>query len=92
MLRNSRESWGSLARLFHWAVAALVLAQVALGLVASAWRLSPMKLDLFVWHKSLGFVILLLVVLRLIWRVVNQTPALPAGMSGIERLGARASH
>ncbi len=51
-----------------------------------------MKLDLFVWHKSLGFVILLLVVLRLIWRVVNQTPALPAGMSGIERLGARASH
>ena len=92
MLRNSRESWGSLARLFHWAVAALVLVQVALGLAASAWRLSPMKLDLFVWHKSLGFVILLLVLLRLIWRMVNPTPALSAGMSGIERLGARASH
>jgi cytochrome b561 len=92
MLRNSRDAWGSLARFFHWSVALLVLVQVALGLTASGWRLSPLKLDLFVWHKSLGFLILLLVVLRLLWRLANPTPALPDGMSGFERLAARASH
>ena len=90
--RNSKDSWGSLARLLHWAVAALVLVQVALGLTAAGWRLSPLKLDLFVWHKSLGFVILLLVVVRLIWRLANPTPALPAGTSRLERVAARASH
>lgn len=92
MLRNSRDAWGSLARFFHWSVALLVLVQVALGLTASGWRLSPLKLDLFVWHKSLGFLILLLVVLRLLWRLANPTPALPEGLSGIERMAARASH
>lgn len=92
MLRNSRDAWGSLARFFHWSVALLVLAQVALGLTAAGWRLSPLKLDLFVWHKSLGFLILLLVVLRLLWRLANPTPALPDGMSGFERLAARVSH
>lgn len=92
MLRNSRDAWGSLARFFHWAVALLVFAQIALGLTAAGWRLSPLKLDLFVWHKSLGFLILLLVLLRLLWRLVNPTPALPGGMSGFERMAARATH
>jgi cytochrome b561 len=92
MLRNSNDAWGSLARFFHWCVALLVLVQVALGLTAAGWRLSPLKLDLFVWHKSLGFLILLLVVLRLLWRLANPTPVLPEGLSGIERMAARASH
>lgn len=92
MLRNSTTAWGGPARFLHWAVAALVLVQVALGLTAAGWRLSPAKLDFFVWHKSLGFMILLLVVIRLIWRLANPTPALPAGLSFFERLGARVSH
>ena len=92
MLLNTKDSWGALARFLHWAIALLVVQQIALGLTAAGWRLSPLKLDLFVWHKSFGFVILLLVVLRLLWRLSNPTPALPAGMSGLERLAARASH
>ena len=30
--------------------------------------------------------------IRLIWRLANPTPALPAGLSFFERLGARVSH
>ena len=92
MLRNTDLSWGAPAKLLHWAVAALVLAQIALGWAAVSWRLSPTKLDLFVWHKSTGMLILALMVVRVAWRLVNVAPSLPADMRPLERRGARASH
>ncbi len=92
MLRNTDQSWGTPAKLLHWVVAVLVLAQICLGWAAVSWRLSPTKLDLFVWHKSIGMLILLLMLMRLVWRSVNVAPSLPAGMVPLERLAARLSH
>src|SRR4029079_12350731 len=66
--------------------------QITLGLAAVSWPLSPTKLNLFFWHKSIGMTVLLLVALRLLWRLTNTAPALPAGMPGWERLAAHASH
>src|SRR6266704_5128357 len=92
MLRNASDSWGAPAKLFHWVMAALILAQIALGLMAANWRLSPTKIELFFWHKSTGMLILALVALRLLWRLANPTPALPSGMAAWERAAARLSH
>lgn len=92
MLRNTVDSWGALAKLFHWIIAALILAQIALGWTAASWRLSPTKLNLFVWHKSIGMLILALVLLRLLWRLANPAPALPEEMPAWERRAAQASH
>ena len=66
MLRNDADSWGAPAKLFHWVMAALILAQIALGVMAASWRVSPTKLELFFWHKSTGMLILALVALRLL--------------------------
>jgi cytochrome b561 len=92
VLRNDTVSWGGPAKLFHWAMALLVFAQIALGLTAAGWHLSPTKIQLFFWHKSTGMLILLLLALRLAWRLANPTPALPAGMPAWERAAARAGH
>jgi len=91
-MANSDTSWGAPAKLFHWLIAALIFTQFALGWVAVSWRLSPMKLNLFVWHKSVGMLILALVLLRLLWRLANPTPALPADTPGWERTAAHVSH
>jgi cytochrome b561 len=91
MLRNTADSWGAPAKLFHWVMAALILTQIALGLMAANWRVSPTKLELFFWHKSTGMLILALVALRLLWRIVNHAPELPA-MAPWERAGAHLSH
>jgi len=91
-LRNTAGAWGAPARLFHWTIAALVLAQVALGWMAATWHLSPTKLNLFVWHKSIGMLVLVLGVLRLLWRLANPVPAPPAGTPRWERAMAQASH
>ena len=92
MLRNDADSWGAPAKLFHWVMAALILAQIALGLMAASWRVSPAKLELFFWHKSTGMLILALVALRLLWRLANPAPMLPPGMAAWERAAARLSH
>jgi cytochrome b561 len=92
MLRNTGRAWGSIAKLLHWVVAALVFAQIALGFVARGYRLSPTKLDLFVWHKSTGLLILALMLVRIAWRLANPVPALPVGSSPLERRAAHASH
>jgi len=92
MLRNTDQSWGAPAKLLHWAVAALVFVQIALGWAAVTWRLSPTKLDLFVWHKSTGMLILMLMVVRAAWRMANAAPSLPADMRPLERRAAQASH
>ena len=92
MLRNASDSWGAPAKLFHWVTAALILAQIALGVMAASWRVSPTKIELFFWHKSTGMLILALVALRLLWRLANPPPELPSGIAAWERAAARLSH
>lgn len=92
MLRNSVEQWGAISKWLHWVVAALILLQMGLGLAAVGWSLSPTKLDLFVWHKSFGMLVLALVLLRLSWRLMNPTPSLPTQLPRWERWAAHLSH
>lgn len=90
--RAASATWNGGVKFFHWLLAVLIFIQIALGWLAVSWRMSPTKLDLFVWHKSMGVLILVLVVLRLAWRLASPTPPLPAGMPAWERFAARASH
>ena len=92
ILRNTRQRWGAVAMAFHWIMALIILAMIPLGIVAVNWRLSPTKLELFFWHKSFGITILALVVLRLLWRYANPTPALPQDTPRVERFLAGLSH
>lgn len=92
MLRNTAHTWGSAAKCLHWTVAALVLVQIVLGWWAVTVPLSPLKLDLFVWHKSFGMLVLALTVVRVGWRLANPAPALPPALPAWERLAARAVH
>ncbi len=92
MLREDIDSWSAAAKFFHWVMAALIFAQITLGLVAVSLRVSPMKLNVFVWHKSTGMLILALLALRLLWRLSHRAPELPWEMPLWERAAARLSH
>jgi cytochrome b561 len=90
--KNTPDNWGTIARSFHWLIAVLVLGQLVIGKVADEMALSPQKLDLFVWHKSIGVSILLLALFRLLWRVGNAPPEPPPGIPRWETLFARTGH
>lgn len=93
-LRNTDAGWGFVARLLHWSMALLILGMSALGIwMTEAFRPGDLAAyPFFQMHKSWGFVVLALAVLRVLWRAANPTPALPAHMPGWERLLAHAGH
>jgi len=70
----------------------LIIANMVLGLVAEDMRLSPDKLRLFLWHKSLGLTVLGLAILRLGWRWTSGRPELPPELPALERWAARLGH
>jgi len=80
-IRNTPTQWGSVTKSLHWLMALLILVLMILGWTAVNWPLSPTKIDLFVWHKSLGILALVLVLARILWRLGNPRPVpdLPAG-------------
>lgn len=84
-VRNTARAWGGVAKTFHWVMAGLIGAMFVLGTMAATWHMSPTKLRLFVWHKSTGILVLVLVVARIAWRLSGVRPALPEAMSRLER-------
>jgi len=91
-MRNSTVSYGIIAQALHWLVAALVLAQLGIGLYAANLPVSLARLQWLSHHKSLGLFILALVLLRLGWRALKPPPKLPGSMPHWERRAALATH
>lgn len=63
-----------------------------LGLYAANLPVSMARLQWLSWHKSLGISILLLMLMRLVWRLFDAPPPLPASMVQWERQAAHAVH
>jgi cytochrome b561 len=84
--------YSAVAQIFHWVIAALIVVQFALAWSADDLPNGLHKLALLARHKSFGMTILMLAILRLLWRLGHSAPPLPAGMSRFERLAARATH
>jgi cytochrome b561 len=91
-LANTKDSWGAIAKTFHWTIALLILFMIALGWTAHLWPRTPLKLELFAFHKSTGLLVLGVMSARLLWRLVNPTPILPPTLSGWEKTAAKTTH
>jgi cytochrome b561 len=87
-----RIRYTAIAQALHWIIAALIAVQFTLAWTADDLPLGMHKLALLARHKSFGMTVLMLAALRLLWRLFNPAPPLPAGMTGIERFLARATH
>ena len=75
------------ARWLHWAMAAMILAMifVGVGMVASL-ELRPWLIDL---HRPLGLLVLVLTLLRLWHRRRRPPPALPESLPPLQAWAAR---
>jgi cytochrome b561 len=89
---NSKEAYGILAQVLHWCVAIFVLIQIALGLYAASLPLSLARLQWLATHKSIGLSLLVLVLLRALWRWRDPPPALPDAMPLWEQRAALLMH
>lgn len=92
-LRNDENRFGLIAVSFHWLVALLFFAMVAIGLAMTNLPLThPLTFPLYQLHKSIGATIFVLVALRLAWRLASPVPPLPSEMPVWERRAAQLAH
>ncbi|MBS3649098.1 cytochrome b [Pseudaminobacter sp. 19-2017] len=88
MSRNRDVSFGLTAILLHWTIAALFLGELVLGFWMTRVKDMALQFELIQWHKSFGLLVLVLAVLRILWRIVaGRPPALPT-LSRLERASA----
>jgi cytochrome b561 len=74
----SRTRYGGVAQLFHWATAILVLIAFIYGPGGPEDRVYALARDPERrLHETLGLCVFALVVLRVLWRLVDQRPATP---------------
>lgn len=91
-LSNMTLRYTTTAMALHWLTALLLFAVLPLGLYMSGLKLSPARLQLFSYHKWIGVTVLLLAVLRILWRIAHRPPALPDDMPHWQKLASCAIH
>lgn len=91
-IRNTTERWGHLSIALHWVTVLLILGLVIVGFVMQELPNTPTKRDVYLLHKSFGLTVLFLTGARLLWRLLQPTPALPSTMPAWQRWGAHVGH
>ena len=91
-IRNTASHYGIITQALHWGMFLMLSGMIILGFIMEEMSLSPEKLNLIFWHKSFGITLLFLALLRLTWRLVNPSPALPSTTPTYQRLAAHITH
>lgn len=90
--KNNETRYGMLSMLLHWSSAALIFALLPIGLYMTGLPDGDDKWGLYDLHKSLGFSLFLILLLRIVWKRLNLMPALPDNLNAYEQKLASATH
>ena len=83
--------YGVTAKVFHWAIVALIAIQLPLGWLMPGVRRGMTPGSTMSLHVSIGITILVLILLRLVWRLTH--PVAPeSDLPDWQRLGAELVH
>ena len=91
MLKNSNKAYGSFARFLHWLMALWILAAYVI-IIYLTWDHTEGIVPGLNYHKVVGFTILLPLVIRFVWRLLNPAPPLPETLPRWQVLASRISH
>ena len=89
-LLNGAARFGAVSKFFHWAVFLLFVNQYATGILMMRLERGHLVLgfaqgDYYTWHKSVGLLVLALVLLRITWRKTTRLPDWPATLAPWEQ-------
>ena len=90
MREHAPQHFNILARSLHWLMAVMILAMLFIG--AAMMTSLHHRIWLIDLHRPLGIALLLLAVIRLLYRWRHPPPPLPASLPRVQAFAARASH
>lgn len=90
---STATAYKPLAKIFHWLTALLVLTTIPVALVMTTPGIERSLQDpLFLFHKNIGVVLLVLIATRLAYRLLNPPLPLPDHVPHVQRQIAEATH
>lgn len=92
MIKNTKESYGIMAKLFHWPMALIMMGLIVVGLYMTSMEPSPDKYELYGLHKSFGLLILWMIGLRILWRFYSNPPQAHENHQKWERTLSKLTH
>ncbi len=88
MMKNTRSTYGAVAKFFHWLMALLLIGMYLVAYTMINLSQSNFSDSLYAFHKATGLLLLGLVALRLVWRVFNVQPTWSPSISIWQRHAA----
>jgi len=92
MIKNTENNYGIVAKGFHWLLFLMLTFSIVAGNFLAAMPKGTEKLEAAGMHKSFGAVLLMLIMARLIWRLINVTPKDPEGTPAVQNFLAHTMH
>ncbi len=89
--RDGQDRYGRVSRWLHWLFFALLLVAVPLGFAGTSLPPGPSLLIVLSVHKSIGVLLLILLAVRVVWRLRQGWPAQLSGPRWMH-LSARVAH
>ena len=75
-LKNTDQSYGWLAKAFHWVIALCIISLLIVGNIMADMERGDTRSFIYGIHKSTGMLVLALVIGRICWRIVNTQPSM----------------
>lgn len=92
-MRNTTTAFGLVSRYAHWVIGTLILILLPMGLFVSTLAPGhPERPAYMATHQSLGLMVLLLVVLRMVWLSQSPAPVMRSDLRAWQRQLAKATH
>ena len=88
----STDRYNPISVVFHWLMAAIIVATWSIAIVVSDMPLSPARITGYSWHKWLGVTVFFLVLLRLVWRATHPAPQLEIKMPAWQERAMQLTH
>jgi len=92
MLKNTANSYGIVAKGFHWVLFLMLSFSIVAGNFLADMPKGAEKLQAAGMHKSFGAILLMLILMRFLWRLLNENPDLPVGTTTTEAIMAKGMH
>jgi cytochrome b561 len=92
MLKSTHDSWGSVTRTLHWISALLIIFGLTHGYWMANFLPRAERLPHYAFHSIVFIYFAILLLLRVVWRLSEPTPAQSAGSAAWERAAAHLGH
>ena len=85
--------YNTVAVIIHWAMAILLICMFILGIyMVDLPKGSDERSWFFALHKSMGLTLALFVLVRLLWKLISESPPLPNDVTPIQKIAAVSTH